>query len=93
MELALKFWSVPFRFLMNASANLFVFVAKYPGVSWDPLGLAWVSLGPFWDSLGIPWGLLGSPWEPLATPWDPLGTPWGSKKVPRKSLWDSLGPP
>ena len=72
MELALEFWSVPFRFLMNASANLLVFVAKILGVSWAPLGLAWVSLGPFggclgplWDrfgtALGLPWGLLGSP--------------------------------
>ena len=55
MELALEFWSLPFRFLMNASANLLVFVAKCLGVSWDRLGLAWVSVGPFWDSLGTPW--------------------------------------
>ena len=58
MELALEFWSLPFRFLMNASANLLVFVAKCLGVSWDRLGLAWVSVGPFWDSLGTPW----DPW-------------------------------
>ena len=55
MELALEFWSLPFQFLSNASANLLVLVAKYPGVSWEPLGLAWVSLGPFWDSLGTAW--------------------------------------
>ena len=47
MELALEFWSVPFRFLMNASANLLVFVAKCLGVSWDRLGLAWVCLFDF----------------------------------------------
>ena len=33
MELALEFRSLPFRFLMNASANLLVFVAKCLGVS------------------------------------------------------------
>ena len=57
MELALEFWSLPFQFLSNASANLLVLVAKYPGVSWDPLGLAWVSLGTL---LGLPWDPLGS---------------------------------
>ena len=55
MELALEFWSLLFQFWSNASTNLLVLVAKYPGVSWDPLGLAWVSLGPFWASLGTPW--------------------------------------
>ena len=38
MELALEFWSLPFQFLSNASANLLVFIAKCLGVSWDPLG-------------------------------------------------------
>ena len=45
MELALEFWSLPFQFLSNASANLLVLVAKCLVVSWDPLGAAWVPLG------------------------------------------------
>ena len=38
MELALEFWSLPFRFLMNALANLLVFVADSHGASLGPPG-------------------------------------------------------
>ena len=87
MELALEFWSLPFRFLMNASANLLVFVAKCLGVSWDPLGLAWVSLGPFWDSLGTHWdqihGSQGVPRESQKGPTETQASPKRSQETPR----------
>ena len=38
MEMALEFWSLPFLFLMNASANLLVFVADSHGASLGPPG-------------------------------------------------------
>ena len=39
MELALEFWSLPYRFFMNPSANLLVFVPRFLGVSWGRLEL------------------------------------------------------
>ena len=57
MELALEFWSLPFQFLSNASADLLGFCCKMP---WGLLG----ALGACLDLRG---NLLGLPWDPLGS--------------------------
>ena len=59
--LPFEFWGPPRQNSSNASGNLFVFVEKCLGVSWDLLGAAWDSLGAPWDRLGTPLASLEAP--------------------------------
>ena len=63
MELALEFWSLPFRFLMNASANLLVFVAECHGASLGPPGRQMRDTGAHLGGrLAAPGRLQGEDW-------------------------------
>ena len=63
MELALEFWSLPFRFLMNASANLLVFVADSHGASLGPPGRQMRDTGAHLGGrLAAPGRLQGEDW-------------------------------
>ena len=62
MVLALEFWTPPFHFLTNASANLLVFVAKF-GVALAPQ----LGLQRHLASKGAPKGFQGVPKVPKRT--------------------------
>ena len=93
MVLALGFWSLPFHFFMNASANLLVFVAKCLGVFWDPLGAAWAPLEGSRDPLGPAWDALGPQEGSKEAALGLIGTPLDSLRIQSRPDWILLRPP